>query len=296
MNQKICAMVSERIIESLDKGVIPWRKPWVGGLHLATSYVNQKPYSFLNQCLLEDPGEYITYKQAEAAGGHVKKGAKSHKVVFWSMLKYDEDGKLLKGAKESEEKVDRLIPYLKYWNVFHINDCEGIEPHKKEELPGGAEENRDAEQVITDYQTREKLTMKRDKISARACYNLFTDTITIPLMEQFEETAEYYSTIFHELVHSTGAKNRLNRFADNFSAQTSFGSKTYSKEELVAEMGAAFLVSYFGLETDGSFQNSTAYIKNWRDRIAEDNSLIITAAGRAEKAFNYILNGSGHTA
>lgn len=287
MNKKICAMVSERIIKVLDNGVIPWRKPWVGGVRLASSYVSQRPYSFLNQCLLEEPGEYLTFKQACDVGGRVKKGAKGHQIVFWSMLRYDENGKLV---KDSHAEADKVIPYLRYYNVFHVKDCEGISPHVNEELPEGAGKSEDAEQIITDYQTREGLKITRDKISAQAFYCLNNDSVTIPAIEQFADTAEYYSTVFHELVHSTGKIGRLNRFADVQTAQASFGSKSYSREELVAEIGAAFLVAHVGLETSASFENSTAYVKHWRDKIAEDNSLIITAAGKAEKAYRYILN------
>ena len=294
MDKKICSMVAERIIANLDNGVVPWRKPWVGGPRLATSYVTRKPYSLLNQIILGDPSEYITFNQVRELGGRVKKGAKSSKIVFWNILNYDKDGKLIRNTREAREngvKVDRSIPYLKEWSVFNIADCEGIEPHNDAPLPNNAAENLDAEKILNDYLTREGIEMRRDALSSRAFYRLGDDSITVPRIDQFAATAEYYSTVFHECIHSTGKVGRLDRFADIDAAQASFGSDSYSREELVAEIGAAYIVNALGLETEDSFQNSTAYLKHWRDRIAEDNSLIIVAAGRAEKAFNFILNG-----
>ena len=293
MDKKICSLVADRIISALDNGVVPWRKPWVGGYQLATSYVTRKPYSLLNQILLANPTEYITFKQAQSLGGRVKKGAKASKVVFWNILNYDADGKIIKDWNEAREKgvkIAKKVPYLKEWSVFNIADCEGIEPHS-DELPKGATKDLDAEKVVTDYMTREMIEIRRDGLSAQAYYSLRSDSITVPSIDQFEKTSEYYSTLFHECVHSTGKEGRLNRFATDDAAQCSFGSDSYSREELVAEIGAASLVNALGLETEDSFQNSAAYLKHWRDKIAEDNSLIITAAGRAEKAFQFILNG-----
>lgn len=294
MDKKICSMVADRIISALDNGVVPWRKPWVGGAKVATSYVTRKPYSLINQILLGNPSEYISFKQVKDLGGRVKKGAKASKVVFWNILNYDVDGKLIKNvfeAKKNGVKVAKTIPYLKEWSVFNIADCEGIEPHSDEPLPNNAAINLDAEKIIDDYLTREDIEMRRDDLSSKAFYCLTDDSITIPRIDQFLATAEYYSTVFHECIHSTGKVGRLDRFADDDAAQASFGSDSYSKEELVAEIGAAYMVNALGLETEDSFQNSAAYLKHWRDRIAEDNGLIITAAGRAEKAFQFILNG-----
>lgn len=294
MDKKICSMVADRIVSALDAGVVPWRKPWVGGYQLATSYVTRKPYSLINQILLGNPSEYISFKQVKDLGGRVKKGAKASKVVFWNILNYDADGKLIKNVPEAKKngvKVVKTVPYLKEWSVFNVADCEGIKPHEDEPLPNNAVKNLGAEKIINDYLTRENIEMHRDDLSAQAFYRLNDDSITVPRIDQFNETAEYYSTVFHECVHSTGKQGRLDRFATDDAAQASFGSDSYSREELVAEIGAACMVNALGLETEGSFQNSAAYLKHWRDKIAEDNSLIIVAAGRAEKAFNFILDG-----
>jgi antirestriction protein ArdC len=122
----------------------------------------------------------------------------------------------------------------------------------------------------------------------RAFYRPSEDAIHLPLMEQFSKQAEYYSVAFHESVHSTGHKSRLNRFEDEKSA--AFGSEVYSKEELVAELGAATLVNFLGLETEKSFRNSAAYIQNWLKVLKDDPKFIVSASARAEKAVDMILD------
>ena len=117
-------------------------------------------------------------------------------------------------------------------------------------------------------------------------YRPSTDEIILPIRKQFVSTAEYYSTVWHELVHSTGHPSRLNRL----DRVVAFGSDVYSKEELVAEIGAATLVNHVGLETTSSFRNSAAYIQNWLKVLKDDKRFIVSAAGRAEKAVNLILN------
>lgn len=288
MNPKICQMVTDRIIASLDAGICPWRKPWTGGASVALNYTNLRPYSLLNQMLLA-PGEYVSYKQARDKGGQVKKGAKGSPIVFWKWLRYTDSGKLL-GDDDCFQENEKRVPYLRYYTVFNIKDCEGLEPHDKEELPKGAAADLDAEKVLVDYVTREKIKLNRDELSSQAYYSPSRDEITIPRFDQYESTAEYYSTAFHECVHSTGTKSRLNRFDESNPLGNLFGSDSYSKEELVAEMGSAFLVNSLGLESDGSFKNSAAYIGNWRNHIKKDNQLVVLAAGKAEKAFRFILN------
>ena len=119
----------------------------------------------------------------------------------------------------------------------------------------------------------------------RAFYRPATDSITLPHMAQFTATAEYYSTAFHELTHSTGHESRLNRLEKT----AFFGTEAYSKEELIAEIGAATLVNYAGLETSNSFRNSAAYVQNWLKVLSDDKRFIVSAAGKAEKAVALIL-------
>ena len=152
-------------------------------------------------------------------------------------------------------------------------------------FPDGAEALDVAQDIIYDYLSREGVKMTHTE-GDQAFYRPSTDSITLPLLAQFKETAEYYSTAFHELTHSTGHSTRLNRLDKT----AYFGSEAYSKEELIAEIGAAALVNHAGLETANSFRNSAAYVQNWLKILRDDKRFIVSAAGRAEKAVNLILN------
>lgn len=273
--------ITDRIIAALEQGVIPWEKPWVSA-GVCISHITGKHYSLLNQLLLAKPGEYVTFKQAAEEGGHVRKGEKSSMVVFWKWLdKKDEDGSVVIGPDGKPEQV----PFLRYYNVFHLDQCEGLMPKHTQIMPDVVQPVAAAEQIITDYCTRCGVKLNHEE-GDHAYYSPSTDSITLPTMKQFVSAAEYYSTAFHETVHSTGHPRRLDRLNLN----DHFGGLDYSKEELVAEIGAATLVHHVGLETDGSFRNNTAYIKHWLSVLKDDKRLVVSAAGKAEKAVKLILN------
>lgn len=151
-----------------------------------------------------------------------------------------------------------------------------------------ADPNEAAEAAFTDYVRRENIQFE-SLIDDQAYYSPSRDLIHLPISDQFDNTAEYYSTAFHEATHSTGHPSRLNRFGRE-SAAAAFGSESYSKEELVAEIGAACILHEFGIETPSSFANSAAYIPNWLSALRNDKRLIIGAAACAEKAVKLILN------
>lgn len=285
----IFAAVTDRIIAELESGIIPWNRPWSGVSEGAIRRSNGKPYSLINQLLLGKPGEYLTFKQCKDEGGKVKKGAKSKIVVFWKVLhreKKDASGNVIRD--ENGLPVDDPIPMLRYYNVFHIDDCDGIQPkYPAEHLPATASPVERAEEIIAEYSGRAKLTIEHSKQN-RAFYSPSRHLVSLPLMEQFEDTAGYYETAFHELTHSTGHKSLLNRFSENDGA-AAFGSESYSKEELVAEIGACGILHELGLETTKSFRNNAAYIQSWLSALKNDKRLIVSAAGRAEKAIRLIL-------
>ncbi len=267
--------VTDRIVAELENGVIPWRKPWQAA-GLAISHTTGKPYSLLNQMLLGRAGEYLTFAQVKQEGGYVRKGEKSSIITFWKWI-----------DKEDEETGETVqIPFLRYYNVFHIDQCEGISPKYTKELTETANPDETAEAIIADYTAREGLTIEHEH-GNRAYYQPATDKVVLPLMKQFAESSEYYSTLFHELTHSTGHEKRLNRL----DAPAHFGSEDYSKEELIAEIGSSALVYHCGLETPNSFRNNTAYIQNWLQVLKNDKRFIVSAAGKAEKAVNFILVG-----
>lgn len=279
MGVSVYQIVTDRIIAELEKGIIPWERPWTGVRDGAFSRATGKPYSLLNQLLLGKPGEYLTYKQAQQAGGQVRKGEKGSIVVFWKM-----DGKAEKDADTGELKI-KQFPILKYYYVFHVDQCDGIEPKYKEPVFTPLNPVEEAERVLNDYSTRCGVPIIHEKGNL-AFYRPSTDEIHLPLMEQFSKQAEYYSVAFHESVHSTGHKSRLNRLDDS----SRFGNEVYSKEELVAEMGAACILHELGIETDSSFRNSAAYIQNWLHVLKDDPKMVVHAAGKAEKAVKLILN------
>ena len=269
----IYAAVTDRIIAQMEQGSAPWVKPWVG-CGSAISRNTGKPYSLLNQMMLGKPGEYVTFKQCQEEGGKVKKGEKASLVVFWKWIE----------EKDPETEEIKQIPFLRYFSVFHIDQCEGLTPKHTRTFPDVASAVQTAEQIIETYVQQSGVQVIHRQ-SDKACYQPVFDKVTLPLMEQFKSTAEYYSTAFHEFVHSTGHKSRLDRLD-----QTAFfGSEAYSKEELIAEIGAAALVSYAGLETSSSFQNSTAYMQSWLQVLKGDKRLIVSAASKAEKAVELIL-------
>lgn len=285
----IYAEVTDRIIAELENGIIPWDRPWTGVSDGAIRRSNGKPYSLINQLLLGKPGEYLTFKQCKDEGGKVRKGAKSKMVVFWKVLhreKKDAAGNIIRDANGLP--VDNPIPMLRYYNVFHIDDCEGIEPkYAIERLPATASPVERAEEIIADYSGRAKLQIEHVKQN-RAYYSPHRHLVSLPVIEQFEDSAGYYETTFHELTHSTGHKSLLNRFSENDGA-AAFGSESYSKEELVAEIGACGILHELGLETTKSFRNNAAYIQSWLSALKNDKRLIVSAAGRAEKAIRLIL-------
>lgn len=265
--------ITDRIINEMEKGIIPWSKPWVtrGG---AISHSNGKPYSLLNQMLLGEPGEYITFRQCQEEGGKVRKGEKAKFVVFWKFLP----------VVDEETQEEKQVPFLRYYNVFHINQCENIKPKHTEPLPEVAKADDKAEKIISAYIDREGVQMLHE-VGNQSYYQPSLDRVVLPLMRQFRGTSEYYSTAFHELIHSTGHPKRLDRIA----ATAFFGSEDYSKEELIAEIGAATLVNITGLETAESFKNNAAYVQNWLQVLKNDKHFIVSAAGKAEKAVNRVL-------
>lgn len=266
--------VTDRIIAQMEQGIIPWQKPWQNGTAAAISHATGKRYSLLNQMLLGRAGEYLTFNECRKAGGFIRKGEKAHMVVFWKFL----------DQKDEETGEVKQIPFLRYYNVFHIDQCEGVAAKYAQPLPESADADQTAETIICHYCGRFGVKMEHQQ-GDQAFYQPSSDRIVLPLLKQFAATAEYYSTAFHEMVHSTGHASRLNRLEKT----AFFGSDAYSKEELVAEIGASALVHHVGLETAKSFHNNAAYIQNWLTVLRNDRKFIVSAAGKADKAVSLIL-------
>jgi antirestriction protein ArdC len=274
MSAEVYEMVTNRILERLEKGVIPWRKTWNGSE--PRNYVTQKPYRGVNTLLLPYGGEYLTFLQVKEAGGKVKKGEKSHIIVFYKPLE----------IKDENTGEDKTIPYLKYSNVFHISQCEGITSKLQPIITNNdIEPIQTAQDIINAYIDRSGVTLNHIEGSNQAFYRPSTDTITLPTIGQFESSEEYYSTAFHEAAHSTGHKSRLNRITET----AAFGSEKYSREELTAEITACMLMNIAGIEIQETFENSAAYIKGWSKKLKEDIKAILNASSQAQKATDLIL-------
>jgi antirestriction protein ArdC len=304
MSNNVYQIVTDRIIDQLQQGIIPWNKPWVGYSRqggsirisaLAVSHVTGKPYSMINQLMLGRAGEYLTFKQCQAEGGSIRKGAKQQIVCFWKQLPVDavdEQGNVI--LDDNGKPVKKLIPFLRYYGVFHIDDCIGIkakwdkvtQPQTIKIPADHADAIPEADDLLNSYINREGIKLVADKVSDEAYYSPALDLINLPCIRQFKYAAEYYSTAFHEATHSTGHSKRLDRFSKQVSHR--FGSQDYSKEELVAEIGAASICHSLGIATDNSFRNSVAYIQSWLKSLRNDPKMVVSAASKAEKAVAYI--------
>ena len=273
--------ITERIIGELEKGFIPWQKPWTGTRSGAYSHATGKAYSLLNQMLLP-PGEYITFKQAQAEGGRIKKGEKGHMVIFWKQIPVKEENK-------DGIEIEKIVPMLRYYTVFEVSQCIGIDYRYKEDREEAAADfspSETAEKIASGYLSQNPSLGIIHRKQDEAFYSPCCDEIALPLKEQFIDEHSYYSTLFHEMVHSTGHESRL----DRLNKMAAFGSQEYSKEELIAEIGAAALINIAGIETEKVFKNSTSYIQGWLRTLKNDKKLIVTATGKAQKAIDYILS------
>lgn len=289
MGTDVYKLVTDTIVERMKQGKIPWKSPYtVRGLRCAVSHGSKEPYSFINQFLLMEPGEYFTFNQVQKEGFRIKKGSKAKFVVFWKMLSYSEAKKIGEFVEESEAELRnaRVIPFLKKYNVFHESDIEGFEREKYDEEVDAAKNSeffRPADDIIDGYAN----TSRGPKFAIVDCVPHYTpslDVVECPQKAQFVSLSEYYKTVYHELVHSTGHKDRLNRGLTGRSDMTG-----YSREELVAEIGASYLTSISGLP-DQSVDNAVAYLQGWIKPLQSNPKWIVWAASRAEAATKFILN------
>jgi antirestriction protein ArdC len=281
-------IVTDRIIQSLKAGMIPWEKPWktphFNGGPFPRNFRTGKPYRGVNVLLLWSspfPSPFwLTFKQAQELKGAVRKGEKGTQIVFYKQLhnrKSDE--------KTTDEEKARAPFVLCYYTVFNVEQCDGLtlpqidQPATTNEI----ETDETCEAIVTGWASRPALRLTSEH-EYRAYYRPSTDSVHMPARSRFVDAPHYYSTLFHELVHSTGHESRLNR---TFGA--GFGDELYSKEELIAEMGAAFLSAIAGIANEHTDRNTTAYIQNWISQLQEDNRLIVQAAANAQRAVDSII-------
>ena len=279
--------VTSRIIEALDNGAVPWRCPWDRYRGLPRNLTSGKDYRGVNVFLLslvrhctgyESPF-WLTYKQAKEHGGHVRKGEKGTGVVFWKW--FDKDtGR----TNDDGEPVKDRLPVLRHYTVFNVDQCDGIEP------PETANVSRHDWQPLAECERIVETMPDRPEIregTGRACYIPSADRVEMPHRHRFAQPEAWYGTLFHELTHSTGHEKRINRRASD--DVRAFGDADYSREELVAEMGAAFLCGHVGID-GATLDQSAAYLKGWIDVLKGDSRMVVTAAAQAQKAADFILD------
>jgi len=282
-------IVTDQVISLLEQGKIPWSKPWRGGAAgMPKNAISKKPYRGINTFLLAMTAEnkgydspyWLTYKQSTDLGGNVKKGEKSTLVIFYKALEKD---------NPNDPANPERYMVLRYYNVFNVAQCENLDLSK---IPdnGGIDDTPDLDfSPIESCENIVKHFIKRPSIThneQRAYYSTAKDVVNMPNPETFTDEQGYYNVLFHELTHSTGHERRLNR--SGIMERAAFGDTVYSKEELVAEMGAAFLCGFYDI-ANRTIENSVAYLQGWLSKLKSDKRLIVQAAAQAQKASDYIL-------
>jgi antirestriction protein ArdC len=277
--------ITDRIISKLEEGVVPWCKPWYGKAGMPKNLVSGNEYRginvFLLHCLAYESPYFLTFNQAKKLGGHVRQGEKGCPVVFWKLLdvqeETDEDGKKVFKVKQ--------VPILRYYTVFNVAQTEGIETPPLEVPQRDHTPILPAEQIVRGMPSAPEIRHGH----TGASYSPTGDVVQMPRPEVFENGETYYATLFHELTHSTGHSSRLDRKLD--AKLAAFGTPDYSREELVAEMGSAFLCGEAGI-LDTNIDQSAAYIDGWLRSLRNDKKLVVVAAAQAQKAADFILGRS----
>ena len=282
-------IVTERIINLLEHGVIPWRRPWAS-TGLPRNLVSKKPYRGVNAFLLGATKYvspyWLTLKQANQLGGSVRKGEHGELVIFWKVEGVDEAEHDTANIEGNETARRRLL--LKFYRVWNLEQCAlpqavldklpTIETHQHDPIEA-------AEKIIAGMPNRPAIRYEGSK----AYYNSVTDQITLPPRELFTTPEEFYATLDHECLHASGHQSRLNR--ESITEAAPFGSPVYCREELIAEMGAAFLCAEAGI-SPVVLENQAAYVQGWLGKVRGDARLVIIAAAHAQKAADYILNAA----
>lgn len=279
MKKTAYEIVTDRIIEQLEKGVVPWQQPWKVTEH--KNFVTRKNYRGVNALVLMMSGYdcpfWGTFKQISDKGGSVKKGSKSTPILFTTWKEIED--------KETGEVVKRY-PITRYYRVFNLQQTDGIDYSTWDTGKPVINSLEKCEEILT------KGAQNIPEIKeggTKACYVPSCDLIRMPKRESFYSSEGYYSTLYHEMIHSTGHESRLNR--PGITERINFGSDRYSQEELIAEIGACFLNAYSGIENI-VFDNNSAYVASWLKAFKNDRKMIVIAAAQSQKAVDFILGNS----
>jgi len=294
----IYEIITDEVISGIERDGLEWFKCWEHTL--AVSHSTGKPYNGINQMLLASQiahkgytnGEFITFNKAVEMGGKITKGSKSHIVVFWNISFYTTDSNGKRTYYKKREHIPTGMDYQKsmsprYYRVFNMDCIEGLEPkHKQADVVKGTiyEPKDEVKDIYNNMPQKPTLANGGD----RAYYSPSEHHIQMPKEKKFADTDSYYKVLFHEMIHSTGNKDLLNR--STLVDANKFGGQSYSREELVAEIGAMFLSGIVGLNPINDKQNSLAYVKGWVQYLKEHTKEILVASGQSTKAVQFILN------
>jgi antirestriction protein ArdC len=281
MAVNVYQLVTDRIINQLETGTVPWRQPWSKGAGLGEhqNLISQHQYRGINSLLTGSQGYqdpfWLTFKQSQSLGGSVRKGEKGTPIVYWMF-----------GTKQEENGTEKRWGFAKYSTVFNVSQCEGLE-----EAVSKAKANRKSDRIeFKPIEACENIVKTYQAVpieftQQRAFYRPSTDSINMPKPESFDTIENYYAVLFHELTHSTGHATRLNR--PGIVSKAHFGDHSYSKEELVAELGSAFLCAKAGIDTP-TIDQAASYIKSWLKALKDDPKMIIQASSAAQAAADLI--------
>ena len=269
--------ITDAILDRMDQGEIPWRQPWSAEAGMPKN-IRGTHYRGINVWILSSLGyqspTFLTYKQAQAQGGNVRKGERGAPVIFWKQI----------NVKDRETGDPKRVPLLRGYTVFNVSQCDGVEdPHK----PG-----EDTRPTIDPIEVAEKITANyagSPEINyggGRACYAPISDAVSMPARDSFESSEFFYSVPFHELGHSTGHRSRLAR--DGVTNHAAFGRHEYAREELVAEFTASYLCGAAGIEQRETLENSAAYLQSWAGVLRRDPKALIAGAAQAQRAADWI--------
>lgn len=286
MNKSTYQMITDRFISLLEQGTVPWRQPWSekGNLFDQQNLVTQHAYRGINSLMTLSQGYespyWITFNQAKDLGANIRKGEKGTPIVYWVRL-----------SKESERDSEDIRSFMmpKTYVVFNVAQVENLKlserllKRKEKELEFNPIEA--CESIVSNYESKPLIEHREQ----RAYFRPSTDTVNMPRPETFRSVEDYYAVLFHELTHSTGHVSRLKRDALT-NKVASFGSHEYSKEELIAELGSAFLCAKAGIDSPHLEEQSAAYLKSWLKVLKNDSKLLIQASSAAQKSCDLILN------
>jgi len=276
------AEVTASVLAALDEGTIPWRQPWRSS-GPQRNLQSGRPYRGVNQLLTQIQAQskgysapfWTTFRAAKKAGGSVKKGEKGTRVVFWKFLKVKD---------EDDPTKTKTIPMLKGYTVFNVEQCEGLEiPELGDEDAAPVDPLASCEAIIDGMPEAPSI----ENFGDGAFYEPSRDRVVLPDRDRFDDSEAYYATAFHELGHATGHESRLGR--DGVMNVSRFGGESYSREELIAELTAAFVASEAGIGT-ATMDRSAAYIDHWRQALTDDPRAVVVAAGKAQRAADWILD------